>query len=293
MARKPSPESVVGKALELPNHISYSARDTLERCAKAYFLSRIAKAPSRPALWLAGGSAVHEVTELYDLHAAGVLKSQPFDAREAWLGTFEAQLEELDAKDANRDRWRTTKQGVEEWRKDGLEYVQAWIDWRERSPWELWKTPDGEVAVELDVSGFLPGCEVEIKGYLDRVFHDPNLDSLYIVDIKTGTRMPNSPAQFGTYAALLKQKYGVTVQWGVPFMNRKAALGNVFDLTIFRPEYVGMTYGRAWKQIEAGGFNAHVGESCFICDVQESCYANGGHLSERFDLDDPAYAASF
>jgi len=288
MARKPSPESVVGTALELPKHVSYSARDTMERCAKAYFLSRIAKAPSRPALWLAGGSAVHEVTEDWD---HGDISA--FGLEAAWNETFDAQLAELDAKDANRDRWRQTKQGVEQWRKDGLEYVQAWIDWRERSPWELWVTPEGEKAIELDVSGFLPGCEVEIKGYLDRVFHDPNLDALYIVDIKTGTRMPNSPAQFGTYAALLTQKYGITVRWGVPFMNRKAGLGNAFDLTIFTPKYVGMTYGRAWKQIEAGGFNAHVGESCFICDVQESCYANGGHLSERFDPDDPAYAAPF
>jgi RecB family exonuclease len=285
---KPQAESVVSKLLELPGHISYSARDTLERCAKSYFLSRIAKAPTRPALWLAGGSAVHEVTEGWD---RGEIPAVGLEA--AWNATFDAQLAELDAKDANRDRWRKTKQGVEEWRVDGLEYVQAWIDWRERSPWEIWVTPDGEAAIELDISGKLPGCEVEIKAYLDRVFYDPNLGKLTIVDIKTGTRKPNSPAQFGTYAALLAQKYDIQVQWGVPFMNRKAAPSEPFDLTIFTPEYVGMTYGRAWAQIKAGNFNAHVGDGCFLCDVQEACYANGGHLSERFDPDSPAYAPPY
>lgn len=278
--------SVLGKVLTLPKHLSYSSKDSLERCAKMYFLGRIAKAPQRPALWLAGGSAVHLVTEMWDL-------DQSTDVGSAWQRVFDDQLQHLRELDANPARWRQTKQGVEEWRRDGLDYVNAWIAWRRRSPWTIWVTPDGRPGIELDVSAMLPGCEIEVAGYVDRVFHDPILDRLYIVDIKTGTRKPDSPAQFGTYAALMAAKYDVKINWGAAFMNRKGELAAPFDLTKYTPEYVGMTYQRAWQQVKTGGFNPHIGDYCFLCDVQDACYANGGMLSERFDPDDPAYQPPF
>jgi putative RecB family exonuclease len=77
--------------LSLPEHTSHSARETLERCARAYFLSRVAKAPARPALWLAGGSAVHEVTEAYD-RLAFRGKEAAFSAATAWDAAFDAQV---------------------------------------------------------------------------------------------------------------------------------------------------------------------------------------------------------
>lgn len=77
---------------------------------------------------------------------------------------------------------RTSADGVAEWWKLGPQLVQSYIDWRERSPWEIWTTPEGEPAIELDVSGVLPGCPVEIKAYLDRVFFDPVFKKLWIVD---------------------------------------------------------------------------------------------------------------
>lgn len=286
MSQRDPQQSVVGKVNALPNHLSYSSKDSLERCAKAYYLGRIAHAPQRPALWLAGGSAVHSVTELWD-------RDPGIDVAATWQREFDKTLEGLRELDADVSRWRQTKQGVDQWRLDGLDYVQSWITWRQRAPWKIWVTPDGSPAIELDVAAKLPGCEAEIAGFVDRIFHDPILDRLYIVDLKTGTRKPDSPAQFGTYAALVAAKYDVKITWGAAFMNRKGELTTPFDLTKYTPEYVGMTYGRAWQQIKAGGFNARIGEHCFLCDVQEACYANGGMLSERFDPDDPQYQPPF
>lgn len=278
--RKQSEQSVLGLTIELPKHISYSARDQLERCAKAYYLSRLAKAPSRPALWLAGGRAVHETTEAWD-------RDPKINLRDTWEEKWAEAIADLRKSDADESRWRQTRQGVNEWRRDGLTYCEAWTTWRKSSPWRV-VILGGEPAIELDVSGKLPGCEVEIKAYLDRLMYDATAKTYYIVDLKTGTRKPTSAAQFGTYAALIKEKFGITVQWGAAFMNRKADIATpMFDLTKYTPEYVGLTYGRAWDQVKAGSFNAHQGEACFLCDVQESCYINGGHLSERFDPDDP------
>lgn len=272
-------------------HLSFSSRDTLLRCAKSFFLQKIANAPRWPALWLAGGSAVHEVTETYDLLATnpGGLEAHPFNAESVWNNAFNAQLAKLDEKEPNRHAWRQSKyEPVEVWREQGLQFVQAYIDWRVRSPWDIWTTPDGEPAIELDVSGMLPGCPVEIKTYLDRVFHDPVFDRLAIVDLKTGKRPPKTADQFGVYRALLKAKYGVDADMGVPFMNRKATLGKVFDLTEYTPEMVGGLFAEAWEQIQSGEFPADTSD-CFICDVQNACFAKNGPLAKLYDPDHPEH----
>jgi putative RecB family exonuclease len=294
MSKAPA-RAVVGAEQEpllAPDHLSYSSKDTLDRCAKAYFLSRIAGAPARPALWLAGGSAVHETTEAYDRGEVTLDAA----VKGLWNAKFDAQLAALDAKESDRTKWRSSKaEPVEVWRTIGLDFVQTWIDWRKASPFQLWTAPDGTPGIELDVSGHLPGCDREIKGYIDRVFWDPAIKQLMIVDIKTGTRKPESSAQFGVYSALFEAKYGLPVFWGAPFMNRKGPkLENPYDLSIYTPQYVGLTFGRAETQIDAGLFNPRQGSHCFnLCDVADSCYAADGRLSEQYDPDHPRYLPGF
>lgn len=111
-----------------PSHLSHSSRETLLRCAKSYFLSRIAKAPSRPALWLAGGSAVHEVTEAYD-HWSAKPWSDAFNVELAWGTAFEEQLAAIREKEPNENAWRWSKtEPTPVWRTMGLQFVQAYID---------------------------------------------------------------------------------------------------------------------------------------------------------------------
>jgi putative RecB family exonuclease len=279
---------------QLPSHTSHSAREQLERCARAYFLTRIAKAPQRPALWLAGGSAVHEVTEAYDLWTLPPTTGQEFPVQDYWDRTFEKQLQELRAKEPNENIWRRSQsEPIEVWRSMGLEFVKAYIDWRERSPWEIWTTPDGQPAIELDVSGMLPGCPVEIKAYLDRVFWDPVFEKHHIVDLKTGKSPPKNADQFGTYKALAKVMYGIDVDSGVPFMNRKGGLGKPFDLTEYTPEYVGLVFGEAWEQVESGEFPANgFDKACFICDVEAACAAAGGPLAHLYDPAHPGHISN-
>ncbi|UQA91610.1 RecB family exonuclease [Streptomyces halobius] len=267
---------------EPPTHLSHSSRETLLRCAKAYFLSRIAKAPSRPALWLAGGSAVHEVTELWD-------REQVADLEATWSIHFDRQLKEMRDKEPNENAWRWSKtEPIETWRSIGLQFVQTYVSWRERAQWEIWTTPEGEPAIELDVSGLLPGCPVEIKGYVDRVFHDPVFDKLWVLDLKSGKRPPKSADQFATYAALIEVKYGVKITDGVAFMNRQGTLGKPFNLSEHTPESIGKVYGEAWELIETGEFPANgFDRECFICDVSAACYAKRGPLAAQYDPNHP------
>jgi putative RecB family exonuclease len=290
--KQPKTISVQGsRQLQLPQHISFSSRETLTRCARSWFLKYLAKAPQRPALWLAGGSAVHEVTEAYDRMA--VKPPQVFDVQANWDILFNAQLAKLRAKDPNEWNWnRSQSEPIEVWNQMGPEFVQSYIDWRQRSPYEIWTTPDGVPAIELDVSGYLPGCPVEIKAYLDRVFRDPVFDQLIIVDLKTSKRPPKSADQFGVYAALLEAKYGVRARLGAPFMNRKAALGAPYELAEYTADMVGAVFGEAWKQILSGKFDANLNE-CFICDVSAACAAKNGPLAAQYDPASPGYAPPY
>jgi len=52
---------------ELPAHVSYSALTTYLDCGWKYYLTRVEKLIEEPTWYLAGGSAVHTATEMYDL----------------------------------------------------------------------------------------------------------------------------------------------------------------------------------------------------------------------------------
>lgn len=275
-------------------HLSHSSRETLERCAKSWFLKYLTDAPRSQSLWLAGGSAVHEATEFYDLGQVDK-PGVAFDAPRAFNELFEQQLNKLREKEPNESAWRSsTGEDIDAWRRMGLQFVRDYIDWRERSPWEIWTTPEGEPAIELDISGRLPGCPVEIKAYLDRIFWDPLFKKPVIVDLKTSKRPPKTADQFGVYRALVEVKYGITCDMGVPFMNRKGALGKPFELAEYTPEAVGAVFAEAWEQIQRGDFPATGVQtnSCFICDVSAACHAKGGPLAPQYDPDSPGHSSN-
>lgn len=51
---------------DAPVYVSYSQFTSYLQCGKAYQLRRLFDVPEVPAWYLAGGSAVHAVTEAYD-----------------------------------------------------------------------------------------------------------------------------------------------------------------------------------------------------------------------------------
>lgn len=215
-----------------------------------------------------------------------------FDTAGLWNVQFDLQLMQARQREPNESAWRWSRsEPIPVWREMGLQFVQAYIDWRQRAPYEIWTTPDGEPAIELDVSGHLPGCEPEIKGFIDRVVWDPVFEKLIVVDIKSGKRAPKDVAQFATYRALLEAKYGVKADLGVPFMNRKGTLGTPYELAEYTPEVVGKVYAEAWAKVQAGDFPANgFPSACFICDVSAACWAQNGPLAAYYDPDHPGYS---
>lgn len=280
--------------LQPPDHISHSSRDTLLRCAKSFFLSRMTPAPKQPALWLATGSAAHIATETWDNMQHAIGADPDWDEkqlRSIWNVAFGDQLEELRAKDPNEFHWRSSRaEPIGWWNKMGPQMVQAYIDWRKRAPYEIWTTPAGEPAIELDVSGHLPGCEIEIKAFVDVVFHDPVFDQLIVVDKKTSKRPPSSADQMATYGALMAVKWPEAVPaLGAAYMFRKGTLAAPWPLLAYTPEAMGELYQQAWEQIQRGDFTANPGDACRICDVSSSCAAKNGPLAHIYDPASPGY----
>lgn len=256
---------------------------------KSWFLHYLTDAPRQPSLWTVVGSTVHQVTEAYDLEVCEF--EDDWDATKvawAWKQTFNLNMARSQKDEPRVSRWKQSpSEPLEVWADLGPKLVQSYIDWRKRSPYEIWTTPDGKPAIELDISGRLPGCDVEIWAFLDRVFHDPILDQLVIVDLKTSKRPPAKADQFAVYAALLEVKYKVRARLGAAFMNRRGTLSSPWALADFTPEAIGEVFADAWKKIQAGSFPANPGKACFLCDHSAACAAVGGPLAREFDPDHP------
>lgn len=301
MPRKASKESVSGVALPVGkiSNVSYSTLDKWFQCPKAVELTKIRKAPTRSAWWFAGGTAVHEATEAYDRWTLLDPLDRPrFDLRGEWERAFDGQVDDISSRQPDRSTWRhagskDTPETYDRWKNTvGPELVAAYIRWRQRTGWDIWHTESGVAGIELDLGGTFPGSSLPSKGFADRVFVDPYTQGLTIVDLKSGTRAPDSPLQFGIYAAGLILNHKVSAAFGYAFMNRKGELGKPFTLAKYTPEYVGQLLGRLSKAIENGIFPAHPGQACRMCDVAAACYAADGEFSKLYDPDDPEWSGA-
>lgn len=303
MARR----SVVGEPLKLGEirHVSYSTLDQWFTCPHRVELAKIQKAPQVPAWWFAGGSAVHAATEEYDRWTLlDPVERSRFSIRDEFERAFAREVYEISEKEPDRQKWRAAgkkeaPETYDRWIQLGPLLVGNYIKWRRNNDYVIWsrldklQPKDSVYGIEIDLSTTLPGCERELKAYADRIFWSPSLDQIHIIDLKTGTRGPNNPLQFGVYAACLAHKYGVSADVGMAFMNREGKPGKAFTLAKYTPEYVGRLFGQLSRAVDAKVFPAHVGPACRMCDVSSACYANDGELAELYDPDHPDYAPRF
>lgn len=278
-------------------HLSYSTLDAWFQCPKQVELRKIRKAPQLPAWWFAGGSAVHSATEMYDHWTLmDPVDRSRFSIVDVFEHAFNKEYEEIKAKEPDESKWRhagpkAAPETYDKWMKLGPLLVGNYITWRRTTDYVIYEGGDAEgnpvTGIEIDLSTTLPGCEREIKAYADRIFWTPSLQQLHIVDLKTGTRGPTTPLQFGVYGACFQHLYSESATTGAAFMNREAKLGKAFGLEKYTPRYVGRLFGNLSRAVDAQVFPAHLGSSCRMCDVSSACYANDGELSDIYDPDDP------
>jgi putative RecB family exonuclease len=188
-----------------PRRRSVSQMSSYMQCGESYRLERVARAPRRPAAWFMMGTAVHYVIEMWELWGRqGTVKQ----AREMYAGEFDRLVaEELERTEIPTSSWLTgsKKSGdvdVAERREKGQDHVQNYIEWAEAtSPdWRIATLNDRpmlEYEFELDFGG------VAVKGFIDQVVEDPE-GKIYARDLKSGSRIPETPFQLAVYAQVLR-----------------------------------------------------------------------------------------
>lgn len=275
-----------------PAHMSNSQLSSWLRCGKSYQLSRILGAPSKPATWLVAGTALHEAIYQVNLSHTGqidevdpVLEFEKAFDIEVGKTVAETGLPTSQWKTAGRtSRDKPNKEDATWWRMDGARQVREYATWLQDSGWSLFEL-DGKPLVEFETTtefGDMP-----VKGFLDAVMVNPD-GELRVVDYKSGTK-PSARVQLGMYAAALKRLLEIDILAGNYFMTRKAEMTDDYDLTRFTPAYFDKIFSQAKKAIDLDIFLPNPGNACFLCDVADYCYANGGALAFQMDPDHPQY----
>jgi len=153
----------------------------------------------------------------------------------------------------------------------GLEQVEKFFTWRTTKGQEIWYTPDGKPAIELDFAIDLDG--ITVRGYIDAVVVIDGQP--HVRDYKTGNS-PGDDFQLGVYALAIETLYGVKVTSGDYFMAGKkgkpAHTTAPYDLTPWTREAISAVFQEVEAGIQAGLFEPDPEPSkCGFCDVNLSC----------------------
>lgn len=284
----------------IPPHFSYSSLTTYMECNHKWYLSKIARVPEIPSWWLVGGSAVHTLTEIYDLDRE---KFQERGLDQLWQEVFnaEVQAQQVRYPAISIADWRTAgrkskaKPDGEDylaWMDLGPEFVQHYITWRLESGLELWDgaitgfDPDtGEydtmTAVELPLDFDIHGWH--FKGAIDRVFVQG--DELLVIDLKSGSRMPESGLQLGSYAVGLEVQYGSRPVYGQYFNLRQNKFSSLYDLSRYTVDSLGELGVQFKNGIKNKIFLPHQTNLCNYCPVNSGCAAFGGKDAALYTID--------
>lgn len=191
----------------------------------------------------------------------------------AWDGGIAA----LQAVEPDRSKWLTGSKTISGFkdvgrRRDrGAAQVAAYFEFSESNPFEIWQSPDGP-AVELEFRITLGG--VEVLGYIDQVLEAPD-GALWVRDIKTGTKLPDSALQLGVYAEAVEQTYGIRPRWGDYFMCKNNAPTKPADLSCYTAARLGRWFARLDRAVKAGVYIPNPGDACRTCAVSRWCDAVG------------------
>lgn len=191
---------------------------------------------------------------------------------EAW----DSGIEALKAIEPDLSKWLTGSKtsgftDVGRRRERGADQVMAYFQFSQANPFEIWESPDGP-AVELHFSIVLGG--VEVVGFIDQVLEAPD-GGLWVRDVKTGTRLPDSAFQLGVYGVAVEQLYGIRPRWGDYFMCKNNAPTKAYDLSTYTADRLGRWFARLDRAVNAGVYIPNPGDACRTCSVSRYCDAVG------------------
>lgn len=283
----------------VPGHFSYSSLSSYLQCGQRWFLEKIAKVPEIPSWWFVGGRAVHTVTEAWEVDPGQAI----FDVDESWQMVFNAEVEAQKERFPDVSAWRTAGKSKKNpdgedyltWMDLGPKFVRNYISWRTEYAWQLW---DGAIAdFDPETGAFEPfGPAVELpldfdihgwrfKGAIDRVFWTADGEDLVVVDLKTGSRMPDSDLQLGTYAVGMEVQYGSRPKYGAFYNPRKNQMSKLYDLSDYTIDSLGQMGVQFKAAVQNKIFLPHKSVLCNYCSVNQGCAAYGGKDANLYTIE--------
>lgn len=214
----------------------------------------------------------------------------------AFNQAFDAEVAaDLAKSGVTSDLWRTggrvskawpDKENELWWRANGPDMVTRYRDWRESTNWAIYVTPAGLPAIEIELHPVIGG--VPVKMFIDRVFVTPE-GELVIVDLKSGSRTPDSDLQLGFYRVGLLKVLGIEANLGAYWMARQGGVTPLADLRRFDEHLIGTMLTDFNRALDNDIFLPHLSSSCRTCGVNRACHAFGGADARRYDPLHPDY----
>lgn len=293
-------------------------------------LERFYKVPASTWFATVAGSAIHEITEEID---RAVLTGLDIETAAEFAPSFQAKFDELleeerawprywsEPEDGSEPQWlglgeaptkpreikpsgKLAKTGITEyggpnkkdynwWLHFGPIYVRRYINWRKATGYEIAIMPDGRPGIELEFVMEMEGQKV--RGFIDRVFYDPNTDTYIVVDLKTG-KEPSGSLQLMTYFLAVLQVYGVRAQWALfwtpsppprPRSKEEEPVeigserdwgksSDPVDTDGWNVERLEQMYPMVIRSLRQGVFMPTVTSMCVGCTVRDYCFAVKG-----------------
>lgn len=257
-------------------HISFSQFSTYSRCARSWYLGRVAQGEEKQTWFLPIGTVVHDAIEAR-------LRGEPFDLTKRFYELIKAQM----LIEPDLSKWLAG--GPEAAPITHEKALQRVVECYEKALQEL---EDIEVwEVEYDASGRLPGLSVPIKAFVD-IIGEHKKKGPVILDWKTGSTKPDN-FQLETYAALLKvpalsgNDHPFTEHGSLGFQGRYIMLSPTYtsttryvDLSEVDSREVAEKYQAVVDRIEGKHYEAKAGFNCRFCFQAPNCLVNAG-ITER------------
>jgi putative RecB family exonuclease len=268
----------------VPSYRSFSQLRGYRECGEAFRLARIERVSKRPSAAQVAGVMIHTGTEPID-HAihAGIddrakLVQIAGDALAASRDATVAEFSENYAPEEWKRFGRATKEkpngeDLAWFESQGIPLaLGAYVDWRLSKPnWKLAEIPGFGPAIEVPFT--VPLGDVQVNGYIDRVFTVDGFDGYYVMDIKSG-RKPKTDEQLGVYARALEVGLHWPVTYGFFIYGLKSGTASItppLDIRHWSAEKLTSTYANLDLGITSKVFVPNPGEACFVCDVQSHC----------------------
>jgi RecB family exonuclease len=200
---------------------------------------------------------------------------------EAWR----AEVERMREKQPDIRQWMTggrTKPQVDLERREarGREQALAYVEWATATAdkWRVWQPEEGEYACEVEFSIQLAG--VTVIGFIDQIIEWRD-GTLTPRDLKTGTKLPESPLQLATYARAAEEIFpGISLAWGDYYMAKNTAPTELMPLEPWTRDRIARWYYDFDRAVKAGIFVPNIGDHCRVCLVADYCDATGGMRDE-------------